>query len=75
MWVDGFIAVPWPVFLLIYFYFQVQAVIRHGARAPYAKPQCWAGYDYTWDCNVTEVSQASITHALYWVAYRVRYSN
>lgn len=35
---------------------QVQIVVRHGARTPYEKYQCWADYSVTWnDCNVTEL--------------------
>lgn len=39
---------------------QVQALIRHGARTPYAAHSCWTGYDITWNnCNVTELMVAS----------------
>jgi hypothetical protein len=39
---------------------QVQTVLRHGARTPYTKYQCWANYDIPWDnCNVTELMLAS----------------
>ena len=35
---------------------QVQALIRHGARAPYAKFSCWKDYNISWSsCNVTEI--------------------
>lgn len=35
---------------------QVQVIVRHGARTPYAKLNCWQNYDVTWnDCNVTEL--------------------
>ena len=39
---------------------QVQVMIRHGARTPYAKMNCWKNYDVTWNnCNVTELMLAS----------------
>lgn len=41
--------------LFLFFFLKVQSFIRHGARTPYTKPQCWAGYDFIWNCNVTEV--------------------
>jgi len=35
---------------------QVQMMIRHGARTPYAKLSCWKDYNFTWsDCGVTEL--------------------
>lgn len=39
---------------------QVQVIVRHGARTPYAKFSCWKDYDVTWNnCNVTELMLAS----------------
>jgi 2-phosphoxylose phosphatase len=39
---------------------QVQVLVRHGARTPYAKFSCWKDYDVTWNnCNVTELMEAS----------------
>lgn len=38
---------------------QVQVMIRHGARTPYAKMFCWEGYDVEWNCNVTELMAPS----------------
>lgn len=39
---------------------QVQVMIRHGARTPYAKLKCWQNYDVIWNnCNVTELMLAS----------------
>lgn len=36
---------------------QVQAIARHGSRVPYIKyMDCWDGYGFKWDCNVTEMS-------------------
>jgi hypothetical protein len=35
---------------------QVQVMIRHGARTPYALFPCWKDYDVSWNnCNVTEL--------------------
>lgn len=35
---------------------QVQVMIRHGARTPYALFSCWKDYDVIWNnCNVTEL--------------------
>jgi len=31
----------------------VTAVIRHGARTPWEKMQCWDDYDEIWDCDLT----------------------
>lgn len=39
---------------------QVQVMIRHGARTPYALFSCWKDYDVSWNnCNVTELMIAS----------------
>lgn len=39
---------------------QVQAVIRHGSRTPYAPLPCWKNYDVSWnDCNVTDLMLGS----------------
>jgi 2-phosphoxylose phosphatase len=39
---------------------QVQVMIRHGARTPYALFPCWKNYDVTWNnCNVTELMMES----------------
>jgi len=34
---------------------QLQVLIRHGARTPYAYFYCWEDYAVTWNCNVTEL--------------------
>lgn len=41
---------------------QVQVMIRHGARTPYAKMFCWDNYDVPWNCNVTELMAPSPTN-------------
>eukprot|EP00600_Ochromonadales_sp_CCMP1393_P004116 CAMPEP_0174993948 /NCGR_PEP_ID=MMETSP0004_2-20121128/23356_1 /TAXON_ID=420556 /ORGANISM="Ochromonas sp., Strain CCMP1393" /LENGTH=625 /DNA_ID=CAMNT_0016248115 /DNA_START=39 /DNA_END=1916 /DNA_ORIENTATION=- len=39
---------------------QLQVMIRHGARTPYALYSCWNNYNVTWNnCNVTELMLAS----------------
>ena len=39
---------------------QVQVMIRHGARTPFALFPCWKDYDVSWNnCNVTELMVAS----------------
>ena len=39
---------------------QVQAVIRHGSRTPYAPLPCWKNYDVSWNnCNVTDLMLGS----------------
>lgn len=43
---------------------QVQVVVRHGARTPYKKYQCWANYDVIWNnCNVTELMLESPSYS------------
>lgn len=42
---------------------QVQVLIRHGARTPYMKYQCWENYSVAWNnCNVTELMLASSSY-------------
>eukprot|EP01038_Epipyxis_sp_PR26KG_P010653 gene10653-14307_t len=44
---------------------QVQVIVRHGARTPYALFSCWANYTVTWtNCNVTELMIPSPSYNL-----------
>jgi 2-phosphoxylose phosphatase len=50
---------------------QVQVLIRHGARTPYAAHTCWRDYDIKWNnCNVSEIMEFSpstfISDQTYW---------
>lgn len=50
---------------------QVQVLIRHGARTPYAAHTCWRGYDIKWNnCNVSEIMESSpstyLSDQTYW---------
>eukprot|EP01031_Cornospumella_fuschlensis_P035456 gene35456-42976_t len=39
---------------------QLQVVVRHGARTPYAEFSCWQNYSVQWNnCNVTDLMLAS----------------
>jgi hypothetical protein len=43
---------------------QVQAVIRHGSRTPYAPLPCWKDYDISWNnCNVTDLMLGSDSYS------------
>ena len=42
----------------------LQVVIRHGARAPYAKLPCWSNYSAVWDCDVSAAQATGSTAAL-----------
>lgn len=40
---------------------QVQALVRHGARAPASKFNCWANYTPKWNCGLDQVVQGHIS--------------
>eukprot|EP01055_Gregarina_sp_Pseudo9_P004028 Gregarina_sp_Pseudo_9__4027@NODE_416_length_2880_cov_199_351637_g393_i0_p1_GENE_NODE_416_length_2880_cov_199_351637_g393_i0NODE_416_length_2880_cov_199_351637_g393_i0_p1_ORF_typecomplete_len594_score69_09His_Phos_2/PF00328_22/4_8e272CSK_N/PF08521_10/0_18_NODE_416_length_2880_cov_199_351637_g393_i06972478 len=40
---------------------QVQALVRHGARAPASKYNCWHNYDPEWNCGLDQVVQGKLS--------------